>query len=40
MTDHTGFPTSTLTRLESPPLKREPGINYDHMPDAMFSPTP
>ncbi|KAM7221742.1 transcription factor atf21 [Rhypophila decipiens] len=28
-----GFPSIT-----SPAMKREPGINYDHMPDAMFSP--
>ncbi|KAK0728270.1 hypothetical protein B0T26DRAFT_738676 [Lasiosphaeria miniovina] len=28
-----GFPS-----LSSPTFKREPGINYDHMPDAMFSP--
>ncbi|KAK3378195.1 hypothetical protein B0H63DRAFT_525443 [Podospora didyma] len=27
-----GFPC-----LSSPSLKREPGINYDHMPDAMFN---
>ncbi|KAM7195985.1 transcription factor atf21 [Rhypophila sp. PSN 637] len=27
-----GFPSIT-----SPAMKREPGINYDHMPDAMFS---
>jgi len=24
--------------ITSPAMKREPGINYDHMPDAMFSP--
>ncbi|KAK4168963.1 transcription factor atf21 [Cladorrhinum sp. PSN259] len=24
----------------SPRLKQEPGINYDHMPDSMFSPDP
>lgn len=23
---------------ESPRMKQEPGINYDHMPDSMFSP--
>ncbi|KAM7201724.1 transcription factor atf21 [Naviculisporaceae sp. PSN 640] len=28
-----GFPPIT-----SPAMKREPGVNYDHMPDAMFSP--
>ncbi|KAK4229818.1 transcription factor atf21 [Podospora fimiseda] len=25
---------------ESPKMKQEPGINYDHMPDSMFSPDP
>ncbi|KAK4193066.1 transcription factor atf21 [Podospora australis] len=31
-------PDSAFACLGSPRLKREPDINYDHMPDSMFSP--
>ncbi|KAL2262796.1 hypothetical protein VTK26DRAFT_9435 [Humicola hyalothermophila] len=31
-------PTEEAFTCLPPTLKREPGINYDHMPDSMFSP--
>lgn len=41
---HTASPLETsptdvvFPALASPQMKREPGINYDHMPDSLFAP--